>query len=342
MLGFFKAISVNGEATIAAIVIAILLAAGCSKEPSGGEHPLPEGRFPIAAMPSVNGSNYGWPSKAPVTSSTDLQNHPMHLFGTATRNGENHLVFADETLEYSNGSWDYSPTKYWIPGASYTFGAFWRSIENNGTINFSAQTPNILRIEGCSARNDDLLYASYVRDNTVNQDYSTVQFNLLHAFACIELNIRNTTNTNITKISDITLSGLTTVCTLQINFNYESINFTDTSEDSYSNDGERTGENSGPFLPEGMASNEFKPIFNEQNLTVVPQALFNREIYLSFNVYFESNNSEPIPYKVNLGTIEALKSWESGKKYKYNFTISSQDIIFQVSEVPWIEHKVEL
>ena len=47
-------------------------------------------------------------------------------------------------------------------------------------------------------------------------------------------------------------------------------------------------------------------------------------------------------YSGNLGTIEGITRWQPGKKYRYNITISSEDIIFQVSEIPWIEHNVEL
>ena len=83
------------------------------------------------------------------------------------------------------------------------------------------------------------------------------------------------------------------------------------------------------------------PLFDCEMLTLLPQTLFDQDIILTLTVH-TGDVSSGTTYSYNLGNIEALREWKAGKKYNYSISITSTDILFQVVEVPWIEHDVEL
>ena len=105
--------------------------------------------------------------------------------------------------------------------------------------------------------------------------------------------------------------------------------------------GDERGDNTTTFLPAGMSEADFKPLYDCTDLTVLPQDVYGNAVILKFTVHF-SGNASGSEYSANLGTIESLTRWYPGKRYQYNFTISSEDILFQVSEVDWIKHTVKL
>ena len=109
-----------------------------------------------------------------------------------------------------------------------------------------------------------------------------------------------------------------------------------------------TGTAQSPFLPKGMSEQQAKPLFDCTDLTVLPQYTFGKNdsgneinITLSFRVH-NSAGGAGVKYTGNLSNIDNIPKWEAGKKYKYNITISSKYITFQVQEVPWIKHEIEL
>ena len=75
-------------------------------------------------------------------------------------------------------------------------------------------------------------------------------------------------------------------------------------------------------------------------MTVLPQTVFGKGVQLKFTIHY--SNSTEVEYTGNLSSIESIPAWEQGKKYRYNITISSENIYFQLVEVPWIEHEIEL
>ena len=86
--------------------------------------------------------------------------------------------------------------------------------------------------------------------------------------------------------------------------------------------------------------NDYKYLFDCDNLTVIPQTVYGKSITIKFTIKYTS--SSIVEYTGNLSNIDNIASWDKGKKYRYNITVSSEDILFQVIEVPWIEHEVEL
>lgn len=303
-----------------------------------------------------------------VNNSTDLQNYSISLLANATREGTVYPVFKNHSLDYAAGTWNYDVTKYWIPGAVYSFVAFapyaadgekGPKTISNGTVTVTGtdSEPSITitdyitgrpESKAFDARSEDLLYAEVVRDNTDTNDYSVVPLNFSHLLSSVSFYVRNATNEDIESIDNIKLGGIEYKCNINIGLSGTYIINTHLGdgEDSspyFTGDSRPATGDSSPFLPKGMAENEFKPLFDCTNLTLLPQSVSGKEIEISFTTHHTEDGEDiEVDYSGNLGTIDGISRWEPGKKYRYNITISSQEIIFQVAEVPWIKHEVEL
>ena len=319
------------------------------------------------------GTGAGSGTKALITSASELQQYGISLFATASKDANTYVVFNNDLLKYSNSAWNYDITKYWITGAVYRFAAFAPYAKtgektsktiSNGTVAVTGtdSEPSITITDYITgrpgdktfdARSEDLVFAEVVRDNTDNNDYSTVPLNFSHLLSCVSFYVRNATNQDIESIDNIKLGGIEYKCNINIGLQGTSIVNTplQNSEDSspyFTGDDRPTTAESPPFLPKGMAENEFKPLFDCTSLTLLPQNISGKEIEISFTTHHTEKDDQnkdveiEVNYSGNLGTIEGITRWQPGKKYRYNITISSQEIIFQVAEVPWIKHEVEL
>ena len=336
------------------LAAATLVIFSCSKEDlEQGEISQLESNVPIEAAPAVQTVNDGWNTKALINSSTDLQNYSISLFGFADTGTETYPVFENDILSYSSG-WGYGAVKYWIPGAYYTFGAFCPSVANanksisNGTVTYSNGTLTISnyitgRTDSFDARSEDLLYCFYERDNTITNNYSAVPLKMRHLLSCLEFNIRNAANYNIVKIDEIYLANLEDESTITLDMRNGIETWSNTvSFNTYFTGNDRTGTNAEPYLMAGMSSEKYKPLFDCTHLTVLPQRIYGKDIYLVFKVHRSEEDTEGTKYNINLGTIGSPVEWESGKKYRYTFSINSKDITFQVSEIPWKEDNIKL
>ena len=308
---------------------------------------------------SGNGTGTGAVTKALVESAEDLKDYGISLFATAKKDGNTYPVFNNDNLKFTNGSWNYDITKYWIPGASYSFAAFAPYAGTTGegvnlsngevTVSATATDPSITienyisgKGSGFDVRDEDLLIAEYFRDNTAASDYSAVPLKFTHLMSCITFNIRNATNDDIISVDGIRLTGLLykgniqfSASTLIVSENNAVVG----ESENYFAGNDMTGTAQSPFLPKGMSEAQFKDLFDCKNLTVFPQTVWGRNIKIKFRVNYTSRS---VDYTGDLSSIDNITSWDTGKKYKYNITISSNEIIFQVQEIPWIEHKIEL
>lgn len=328
----------------------------CSKLPLGqGEISQLESNVPIEAAPAVQSGNDGWSTKALINSSTDLQALSISLFGFADTGTETYPVFENDILSYSQGVWGYGAVKYWIPGAYYTFGAFCPSVANanksisNGEVSYNSGTLTISnyvtgRTDSFDARSEDLLYCFYERDNSTTNDYSAVPLQMQHLLSCLEFRIRNSANYDIVRIEEIYLANLEDIGTLHLDMQIGTISWDKSVSygEPYFTREDRIGTNAVPFLNAGMQSGDSKPLFDCTYLTVLPQQVYGKDIYLVFTAYRSEADTEGTKYNINLGTIGTPVQWESGKKYRYTFSINSKDITFQVSEIPWKEDNITL
>ena len=329
----------------------------CSKdlEQDGGLLSTPLVFSPTTEWPEMEtGKASGNGTKALINSANDLQDYGISLFATATKGGDTYPVFNNDELKFTDGAWNYDLTKYWIPGAKYSFAAFapyagtesnsGKNKISNGSVSISNIDDNhLLKVTGYNtgkgvdydARTEDLIGAQYTRDNTWNDDFSVVPLEFEHLLSCVAIYIRNATNTDIVSLSDIKLTGLKYLCDITITSSSISLD----TQNEVAGDGIFTSENRGgsgnTFLPKGMAEADYKPLFDCDYLTLLPQSLWGENIIITL----KAGNKT---YSANLGNIPEVMRWNKGKKYRYNITITSTDIVFQVVEVPWIEHDVEL
>ena len=304
-------------------------------------------------------------SNSLVNNAEDLQSYPISILASAVVNGDAHSAFSNDVLYYNDGAWKYDETRYWMLDAKYSFAAFapYASTSgysganklSNGSVSFSSDNgAPVLKITGYNtilnqqnpavdARSEDLLVAHYVRDNSSSKDYSEVPLTFEHILSCVSFSIRNTTNTDITKLTEIKLNGLKYKCDITLDATSVSVvQYSDENTPVQSADRmPATGSTS--FLPKGMSESDYKPLFDCGTLTLLPQRLYNdNDINLTFKVHRGSPNNDEKNYSLSLGNIESIKEWKAGKKYEYTMSITSTDILFQVVEVPWIEHDVEL
>ena len=317
------------------------------------DHDVTENKIPLEFTTSVD---WDVKSKALINSTEDLQSCPVSILANAAVGENVYSTFQNDKLFYENGAWTYGPTKYWIYEAKYFFAAFAPFASgdaanklSNGSVSFSDYDNNpVLAISGYNtiqrnpndSRTEDLLVAHSVRDNTSSDDYSTVALDFKHILSSVSFRIRNTTNNNIVEIRDIKLSGLLYKCDIVLNTSSVAMQISDETGQAVSAD--RIGTSQNPFLPKGMSEADYKLLFDCEILTLLPQTLYeNDDIKLTFKVHTASNTNGT-DYMLKLGNIETLRKWEAGKKYDYSISITSTDILFQVSEVPWIEHDVEL
>ena len=300
-------------------------------------------------------------SNSLVSSSADLQAYPISIIANASIDGTNYSVFNNDRLYYADQIWNYDVIRYWIPGAKYLFTAFAPYVQISGSgseYTLSNGEASLSIADGIptltitdyntgkftsggtvyDARTEDLLAAHYIRDNTDSKDYSAVPLNLEHLLSCVSFSIRNTTNDDVVRVTDISLAGL--MVKSDITINTSSVIITPKDEAGSISSSDRTpSAGATAFLPKGMSEDDFKPLFDCEILTLLPQTLYKQNIILSFTAHKTSGSSE---YSFNLGNVESLREWKAGKKYNYSISITSTDILFQVAEVSWIEHDVEL
>ena len=356
---------------VVAVVMAVALGS-CSKK---GTEPGEEQEVPMAFAPSVHWHTIAG-SKALINSAAELQGYSISILGNATKANSSgggsttYPVFKNHRLDYENSAWTYSPTKYWIAGAKYSIVAFApfapttnspagsKNTLSNGDFNIEGTDENpVLRIKGYNtgrvtsgdtqfdARNEDLLHTTVSRDNTSAEDYSPVTLSFNHLLACVNFKIRNATSSDILNVTDIKIQGIEYMCDIEVTprivteSTYMNIENGKNSSDYFTSD-DRTGTAEAPFLPKGMAESESKQLFDCGELTVLSQGVYGKGCKLTFTVDY--GNSNTTNYTLDLSNIETIQKWDRGKKYNYNLTITSQDIIFQVVEVPWKEHEVEL
>ena len=361
MHNIFKHILKLADKALVIILLGCLVS--CSKWNTEIESDIPLS-FVATANGIVEADLKSSATKSPnalVENATHLKQYPISILAKATKGSTTYPIFSNEKLYYSNENiWDYDNTQYWIPEADYYFSAFapyacpsGYNVENslsNGTVALTETNSSpVLTITGYNtgkdsgfdARTEDLLFDQTERLNSYTSnvvDYSQVLLDFSHKLACVSFYIRNTTNTDIISLTNISLQGIQYQCDINVSTTSCSI-FPDENRTNSTNNffqsTDRTGSSPNPFLPKGMSEEQYKPLFDCEFLTVLPQALWGNDIPLTFTDGAKEK-------KMNLGNIESVRRWEEGKKYRYNISITSTDIIFQVVEVPWIEHEVEL
>ena len=308
---------------VLAIVLIALALGGC-------ENPTPIDEHIIGFASNL--------SRAIIDGVGDLQSdaNGLKLYASYTLDGTPHQLLDAEKLFFSNNTWNYTNTRYWVTGLSYSFCVVYPFSTpcsyNNGKI-------TIANYAG-SPTGADLLYASYSRDLTNSEDYSPVPLRFNHACAALQFNIINASNVTVYQVSDIYLVGLRNSGTFTFGADVAA-EWELGSSVVAANDKITFGGTNLQNLPINI--NLKQPLYSGGAILVLPQDIADTNV--TFHVAIKRQGSANSEEKtILLGQIggSAPVKWEAGKKYEYTMTIKENEIVSNVSVIPWVDHYVDL
>ena len=284
-------------------------------------------------------------SRSVVDETADLYESGITLFGTVSLDNDEIIPLFDaeepEELYYSSsvGDWCYDNTKYWVPQAVHRFCALWPYDTNrNCSFTYTDQLATVSFNHTTSASGADLLYTTVTRDLVNSEDYSPVSLSFHHACAALQFNIINASNTDISEVKDIYLVGL-----------YNSGTF------SFSTDGTAGWVLDNPPVASSdtfggtkltnlqIDINKKHSLYSDGAILVLPQNIANTDVAFHVTITRSgSNTAEEKTIKLGkLGGSTPVK-WEAGKKYEYTMTVKEDEIVSNVSVIPWVDHYVDL
>lgn len=279
-------------------------------------------------------------SRSIVDEVADLYSQGIKLYGTVTLDNDVVRLFNEENLYYSTSAWDwcYDNTRYWVPQAEHRFCALW---PYNTPCEFSDQSAVVtLSNYTTSANGSDLLYATATRNLINSEDYSAVPISFNHACAALQFNIINASNEAISQVSDIYLVGLRNSGTFTFGADVAA-EWVLGSSVVASTDKTTFGGTNLQNIPVNI--NVKQSLYSGGAILVLPQDIANTNV--AFHVTIKRQNNAAAEEKTillgQLGGSTPVK-WEAGKKYEYTMTIKVNEIVSNVSVIPWVDHYVEL
>lgn len=255
------------------------------------------------------------------------------------------LYFDDES-----GEWDYTNTRYWVPGANHEFVAIFPHTADEYT--WDSETGTITRnnITLGVANNTDYMWASASRNLATNPDTTTpVLLQMHHACALVEFWFVNASSHAIGSITEISLADLhyrgNLTCSKDGSSNMEVIN-----DDSGSYAGNLTAtnmevnlsihynlfDNLGDPSAEVYDNVAYCTRKGSGALVVMPQKIAAGDVTLTLKFPGED------PTTINLSQMSSVTEWEAGHKYVYTLARTTTDITFDVRVLDWIDDNVEL
>ena len=278
-------------------------------------------------------------SRSIVDEVADLYGQGIKLYGTVTLDNDVIRLFNAENLYYNTSAWDwcYDNTRYWVPQAEHRFCALW---PYNTECTFSDQSAVVTLNHTSSTNGADLLYATATRNLINSEDYSAVPLSFSHACAALQFNIINASNVVISQVSDIYLVGLCNSGTFTFGADVAA-EWVLGSSYVASNDKTTFGGTNLQNLPINI--NLKQPLYSGGAILVLPQDIADTSV--TFHVAIKRQGSANSEEKtILLGQIggSAPVKWEAGKKYEYTMTIKENEIVSNVSVVPWVDHYVDL
>ena len=314
--------------TASILLVTLLVLTGCKDNSSYVPEPGLNENHPIEF--GVSGS-LSVESKAPITSGADFIAFGDMTIGTSAAVS----VFGDagQQVAYSNGTYAYSPVRYWQV-ASYSFGGVMPAGDfYTASFSSSDQTITLDFGEGLgynlAEHQADLMAAFY--DVTVQSlsNSADVDFDFDHqlAWVVIEAASRNTGLSNEgLQISELKIYGNSPSTEGNIVFtnNAGEVSVTQTLSAEKTNSGNpyKTFTGEWQLVKPGA---DGKPVY----ATLVPQLLvFPEECTFYIEVKYTENGTK----KTRVGSLAA--DWKAGKKYTYKLHIAT-DISFTVSVSGW-------
>ena len=307
--------------TIAILAAAALLAA-CSSEKNDGV------KVPITFRPGVE-------LKSPVNEAADLRDAGVGIFGSNT---ENAALFANTQLSYTTG-WMYDPIQYWTR-ADHVFAAVYPYTSSSETVGsgnavFSSEDGSLAFdfSDGITCEAPDLMYG---QKSTEKGDYSTVVFDMKHAFCQLEFRVVNVSGNTVSAITDPTLTRLRYKGAASIDAD-GNISWT-VSDDTVSGSEYAVSGTTVSNLATATDVNDETQqmdLYPSSGIMVLPQQVYAKGVTFAFTYNGTTKHYD-------LGDIDNVKSWEVGKKYIYTASITSSTILMNVRVIDWVTEEYDL
>ncbi len=278
-----------------------------------------------------------------IEDAIELRTQDIQVYGSYNLDGRVGNQFDGERLYYNNllPGWDYDNTQFWISSALYHFCAVspydvpcsYSDADGKATLsNYSSDVTA-----------DDLLYAAVDRDLRGGDDFSAVVLPFKHACAAVEFVLVNASTRVVTNVRNIRLVGL---------HNTGDFVF-DSAGGEWIFDGTVVEPDSPeqPFtavctLPAGglpVNVDAEHSLYDSGAVLVLPQSIYKTPVTLHLE-YIKEGDAEYAVRDIELGYLngDVPREWNAGEKYKYRMTITDNTIAFTVTEIPWVDHYVEL
>ncbi|MCI1785894.1 MAG: fimbrillin family protein [Bacteroidales bacterium] len=323
--------------TVYIILSAICITASCGKDKNVNETD-PMLTFDSAALVPEEGIHES--TKSTVTDSASLKTNgnTIGIYGSYTYGSTTYQVFDSEpqilTYSASDNAWSYSPLAKWNLTAHYTFRAYFPSAASVQ----SESSADMLAIDyKTTTEQYDLLVAYTTRYPAGDAEgTSTVNLPFRHALSGLRFTIKlkNTIPAGTTDaITNLYVKNIYPVGTLvfgkdEDSQKQDSLKWMTSYFSSYNKYYQWTGEKT--FGVDGQPGAE-QTVFDGDGLVfVIPQTLSGA------TVNFTTRNSTSV-YSAPL--YNGVSTWQPGKIYTYNLTISGSAIKVDVSIMDWSELK---
>lgn len=245
---------------------------------------------------------------------------------------------AQEVAPNANGEWTYAPLQKW---------------EDNQTYKFAAYTPKLTNVTPTwDYTTGSLKFENVVVNNTTNQtdfvydqaveiasgDGTTkrpkVAFTFEHMLSMIQFTLKSGFPEGVNlQISEFKVYGMNSTATLENN--------------TWATPTVAIAEGEAITLPAGNAQATVEPTNYVDNFVVIPQAITDKQVTVSFKVTAEAVPgvlTEAIDETVT-ATLPAY-TWEKGMRYNYIVTIDGQTLDFITFDNPvvtgWDEQDVDM
>lgn len=315
------------------IASAVAVAAGCAKvttvDTDGPKEIAFEAYNYAATKAPINGTSLS-------NSGHKIQVHAIHV------NGTNSEYFTSQGVSFSENAqtWYGDPAQYWPAEGTLTFNAISPVVDNlTGTNSGSyfkyadgAVTSINAKLTDNSTVQADILVAKTVTgQNKTNNGTSGVSMTFHHALAQIVITAKVNEGAPKTQINSITLNNTCQGATLAASTldNTPSFVWTDPTYTSTGIPLSGTG-----LLDKDLTSTEVKAT----GVLVVPVTEQVSAKY-TITVNYDLGSNEGLTYTTNLLSDDSdkISSWEAGKKYVYNLTISATEIKITPIVTDWTE-----
>ena len=255
----------------------------------------------------------------------------------------NELILNNAKVTYSSkeGSWEYSPLRYWIDESVFTFVAAYPYDENAYTLDQSNSSLNLTLAKTPSKK--DYLIATNMTDTSVEGFSKTVNLQFKHILTSVGLNIwrDNAKHTNDQmRIKKVTLSNIRKTGT----YSSYTDTWVPTNEkvtieriyDEFSdsdNIGAANVNTNGTLTLGGIPADPFN------DMMLIPQTLDGGSP-VSLKIQYELKRQNAVDWETaELETVLPSITWEANRRYTYNVVLSSVTDItvyyIQTKVDPW-------